>query len=188
MDSFNDYPVRLTIDYPERLEKISTFFRILYAIPVFIILSLISTFLFPAVAFIILFRRKYPKWWFDWNVAYTAFATRAKAYLFLLRDEYPSVDEEQGIHFEMDYPDVRNDLNRWKPLVKWFLVIPHIFILSFLTSIVYLFSIVAWFAILFTGKYPRELFNFTVGVMRWNLRVNGYAILLVTDKYPPFSF
>ncbi|MBI2955122.1 MAG: DUF4389 domain-containing protein [Chloroflexi bacterium] len=135
----------------------------------------------------LLFRKKYPRWWFDWNYALTAFGTRVIAYLLLLRDEYPSTDEEQAVHLDIRYPDAAAELNRWLPLVKWLLAIPHYVVLMFLFIAVIITAIVAWFAILITGRYPEALFNFVVGVMRWSLRVGAYAFLLVTDRYPPFS-
>ena len=138
------------------------------------------------VALMLLFRRKYPRWWFDWNRELSRFGARIGAFLLLLRDEYPSTDEEQAIHLEVDYPDAAQ-LNRWLPLVKWFLAIPHYIVLAFLAIGVVLAWIVSWFAILITGKQPRGLFDYTVGVARWGARVSGYAFLLVTDRYPPFS-
>jgi hypothetical protein len=135
----------------------------------------------------ILFRRKYPRWWFDWNLEFQRFSTRVIAYLLLLDDPWPSTDEDQAVHLELDYPDAREDLNRWLPLVKWLLVLPHVVVLAVLWFAVGLCVLAAWFAILFTGRYPRGLFNFVVGVMRWSLRVNAYALLLITDRYPPFS-
>ena len=143
--------------------------------------------LFAAPLLMILFRRKYPRWWFDWNVELIRFTSRVGAYGGLLTDRYPSTDEEQAIHVEIDYPDVERDLNRWLPLVKWLLAIPHVIVLVVLGVIAVLAVIAAWFAILFTGHYPRGLFDFVVGVNRWALRVEGYALLLVTDRYPPFS-
>lgn len=187
MDIINNYPVRLTIDYKDQLEKLSTFFRIFYSVPILIILSLISEFLFPATLLMILFRQKYPKWWFDWNLAYSRFSMRVTSYLLLLRDEYPSTDEEQAVHLDIDYPDAKKDLNRWMPLVKWFLAIPHYIILSFLYIAVFVCVVIAWFSILFTKRYPRGLFDFAAGVLTWSIRVRAYSILLVTDKYPPFS-
>jgi hypothetical protein len=135
----------------------------------------------------ILFRQKYPKWWFDWNLAVTRFGARVGTYLLLMTDVYPSTDEEQSVHLVINYPDVKKDLNRWMPLVKWFLAIPHYFVLFFLAIASFICIIVAWLAILFTGRYPRGIFDFVLGVYRWGLRVSAYAILLVTDKYPPFS-
>ena len=142
--------------------------------------------LFIPVLLMLLFRRKYPRWWFDWNLELLRFAFRVSAYFWLLRDEYPSTDEEQAIHLDIDYPDAQQDLNRWLPLVKWFLAIPHYIILIPLSIVALLCTIVAWFAILFTGRYPRDLFNLVVGVDRWWLRVSAYAFILVTDQYPPF--
>ena len=135
----------------------------------------------------VLFRQKYPRWWFDFNLELLKFEQRITVYLFLLRDEYPSTDEEQAVHLEIPYPDAPQDLNRWLPLVKWLLAIPHYIVLFFLAIIALLVVIIAWFAILFTGRYPVSLFNFEVGVLRWSIRVFAYAFALVTDRYPPFS-
>ena len=193
----NVYPVQLTVDYPDRpLNRLSTFFRPITMIPIVIVLSLLSAgasagfggTVVLATLVMILFRQKYPRWWFDWNLALLRFETRFGAYLFLLRDEYPSTDEEQAVHIEIAYPNARTELNRWLPLVKWFLAIPHYIVLVFLGLAVVVIVIIAWFAILFTGRYPRELFGFVVGTMRWATRVQAYALLLVTDRYPPFSF
>ncbi|MYB41371.1 MAG: DUF4389 domain-containing protein [Chloroflexi bacterium] len=136
----------------------------------------------------LLFRRKYPRWWFDWNLELTRFSNRVGAYFLLLREEYPSTDEEQAVHVEIDFPDAERDLNRWLPLVKWLLAIPHYIVLSVLGVVVLVITVIAWFAILFTGRYPQGMFNFVVGWSRWALRVSAYAFLLVTDRYPPFSF
>jgi hypothetical protein len=203
------YPVRLSIDYPEReLNRATTFFRIIVAIPIFIVLAAIGGgewttgwedgkeyvgyagsggILFFAPLLLILFRRKYPRWWFDWNLNLFRFTNRVFAYLALMDDRYPSTDEEQAVHIEIDYPDVERDLNRWLPLVKWLLAIPHFVVLFFLGIGVLFVVVFAWFAILFTGRYPRGLFDFVEGVFRWSARVEGYALLLVTDTYPPFS-
>lgn len=148
--------------------------------------SIAGVVLFLPTLLMILFRQKYPRWWFDWNLAFTKFSTRVGTYLALLRDEYPSTDEEQAVHFDMPYPDVKKDLNRWLPLFKWFFAIPHYIVLGFLGIAAAFCVFVSWFAIMFTGRYPRALFNFVVGFGRWGLRVAGYAFLLVTDRYPPF--
>ncbi len=134
----------------------------------------------------ILFRRKYPRWWFEWNLNLTKFCYRISSYMSLLSDVYPSTDEEQNVHVDLTYPDSQQ-LNRWLPLVKWFLAIPHYIVLFFLEIAAIVIVIIAWFAILFTGRFPRDMFNFVVDVYRWYLRVMAYAFLLVTDKYPPFS-
>ena len=182
------YPVQFDVDYPdEPLSRASTLFRMIYSIPIFIILSFASSgMLIAPLLLMILFKQKYPRWWFDWNLAMTRFSNRVGAYASLLRDEYPSTDEEQAVHLNMAYPDAAGQLNRWMPLIKWFLVTPHVIVLSFLGVASFIAIILAWFAILFTGRYPRGLFNFVVGVMRWSLRVEAYAILMVTDEYPPF--
>ena len=199
------YAVRFDVDYPDRtLNRLTTAFRIFVAIPILVVVATVSGgsigvgrnqggvamaggLLAIAPLLMILFRQKYPRWWFDWNVALLRFLNRIGAYLLLLRDEYPSTDDEQNVHLELDYPNVPTQLNRWLPLVKWLLAIPHFIVLIFLSLAAIVVAIVAWFAILFTGRYPRWAFDFVAGVMRWNNRVLGYAVLLVTDQYPPFS-
>lgn len=206
-EASNAYPATLSIDYPDRdLDRLTTLLRILTVIPIAVILALVSGgtnrsggddgasvqvatggLLFLPTVFMLLFRQKYPRWWFDWNLNLTRFGTRVLAYLALLRDEYPSTDEEQGVHLEFPYPDAKLQLSRWLPLVKWILAIPHYFVLIFLNIAALVAVVVAWFAILFTGRYPRPLFDFVVGVFRWSLRVSIYAFILTTDRYPPFS-
>ena len=190
------YPVTLTIDYPDRLlNRLTTFFRIFTLIPIAIILALVSGpgfgwdwlfaaggSLFLATLLIILFRQKYPKWWFDWNLAMVKFIARVFAYIDLLTDVYPSTDEEQSVNIEVPYPDVPKDLNRWLPLVKWFLAIPHYIVVACLAVAAIVCVVIAWFAILFTGRYPRGLFDFVVDVSRWGLKVAAYAFLLTTDQ------
>jgi hypothetical protein len=204
--SENEYPASLRIDYPEKLNRLTTFFRAITAIPIVVILSLVNSsnaswnatnstsfeytgigILFIPLVLMLLFRQKYPRWWFDWNLALYRFSTRVCAYLALLRDEYPSTDEEQAVHLDIAYPDAAKDLNQWLPLVKWLLAIPHYIVLAFLFIAVVVCVVIAWFAILFTGNYPRGLFDFVVGVLRWELRVVAYSVLLTTDTYPPFS-
>ena len=201
------YAASLSVDYPDReLNRLTSFFRLITVIPIAILLCLVSGavfsseddhgwvamfsaggVLFLATMLMLVFRQKYPRWWFDWNIALTRFGARVGAYLALLRDEYPSTDEDQAVHIAMPYPDAKKDLNRWLPLVKWLLAIPHYIILFFLGIAAIFVVIVAWFAILFTGRYPKGLFDFVVGVMRWSLRVSAYAALLTTDEYPPFT-
>lgn len=211
------YPARLEVDYPDKLDRLTTLLRFFWIIPVLIILGLISdagqtvtktvflneagqviettretaggliSGLSVATALMLLFTLTYPRWWFDFVRELTRFSARVGAYAALLTDQYPSVVEEQAVHLEIDYPNVENDLNRWMPLVKWFLALPHYIVLAFLSVGAVFVVIFAWFAILFTGKYPEGLFNYVVGVFRWWLRVEAYAFLLVTDEYPPFS-
>jgi hypothetical protein len=202
------YEARLTVEYPDRdMDRLSTALRLLYIIPIGIVLALLdgSTFgdtfaengfrfgatttgvLAVPVLLMILFRQKYPRWWFDFNVQLARFETRVLAYLALMSDVYPSTDEEQTIRLHVDYPNVEQDLNRWLPLVKWLLAIPHYIVLIFLCIAAVVAVIVAWFAVIFTGRYPRAIFDFVEGVLRWGLRVEAYAWLLVTDRYPPFS-
>jgi hypothetical protein len=208
--STSAYPARLDVDYSEDHNRLTTLFRLVLSIPIVIVISVltagatqrvyddsgdvtstssggIAAGLFLATLLMIVFRRRYPRWWFDFALELARFGARVAAYLALLTDKYPSTVEEQNVHLEIDYPDVGRDLNRWLPLVKWLLAIPHFLVLIVL-SVAALFAVViAWFTILITGRYPRGLFDFVVGVGRWWLRVQAYAILLVTDRYPPFS-
>jgi hypothetical protein len=196
------YPLSFDVPYPDRdLNRVSTGFRIFAVIPIAIVLVLLGGgagwgparygaaaggVLFIPVLLMILFREKYPRWWFDWNRELLRFSNRVGAYVLLLDDRYPSTDEQQYVRLELDYPNVAADLNRWLPLVKWFLAIPHYLVLILLDIVVFFAVIGAWFAILFTGRYPRAIFDFVVGVMRWHNRVLAYAFVLITDRYPPF--
>ncbi len=201
----DDYPVRFDVDYPEKLDQLTTAFRIVMIIPIAIVLATVSGAMFSETGegaqgggavggglliagplLMILFRQKYPRWWFDWNLALLRFTARVEAYFLLLTDTYPSTDEEQAVHLDIDYPDVERDLNRWLPLVKWLLAIPHVVVLVFLWLAALVSVFIAWFAILFTGRYPKGLFDFVVGVMRWTWRTVAYAMVLTTDRYPPF--
>ncbi|MDQ6789114.1 MAG: DUF4389 domain-containing protein [Candidatus Dormibacteraeota bacterium] len=199
--------MQFSVDYPARpLDRLTTAFRIFTVIPIAIVLATVagSTWqssgrsgsmvvmagagglLFLGPLLMILFRQKYPRWWFDWNRELLRFTNRVTAYFALMDDRYPSTDEEQSVHLDFPYPDVPRELNRWLPLVKWFLAIPHYLVLFFLGIAAFVAVVVAWFAILFTGRYPRGLFDFVEGVIRWSNRVTGYALILVTDRYPPF--
>jgi hypothetical protein len=205
----DDHPVRFSVEYPDRsLNRLSTAFRIIIVIPIAIVLGTIEGYtgsygagaresttiaiggtglLFLPPLLMIVFREKYPRWWYDWNLELLRFTNRVGTYVALMSDRYPSTDEQQWVRLELPYPDARRDLNRWLPLVKWFLAIPHYIVLFFLYVAVVVVVIVAWFAILFTGRYPRGIFDFVEGVIRWHNRVAGYAFILVTDRYPPFS-
>ena len=198
------YPARLDVDYPEeRLDRVRTAFRIVLLIPIVILAGLVSGgfvnadtgdwawlggggALFLPTLLMLLFRRKYPRWWFDWHLELWRFSNRVGAYVLLLRDEYPSTDETQAVHLDVDYPDAEADLNRFLPIVKWLLAIPHYIALAVLWVVAIVVTVLAWFAILITGRYPRPMFNFVVGVARWSLRVEAYMWLLTTDRYPPF--
>jgi hypothetical protein len=204
------YPARLDVDYPPVHNRVTTAFRLILVIPVAIVYGVLTAGatrtvtsgngqtvtttsggivagLFVATLLMILFRQRYPRWWFDFARELTRFSTRVGAYVVLLTNDYPSTVEEQHVHLELDYPDVERDLNRWLPLVKWLLAIPHYVVLLFLSVGAFVAVVIAWFAILFTGHYPRALFDYVVGVGRWALRVEAYAFLLLTDRYPPFS-
>ena len=201
------YPVSFDVEYPtDKRNRVTVFFRSILAIPVIVLLEMfinssstysgdtgtqaavtVGGFLFLPTLLLLLFRHRYPRWWFDFNVNLLAFTMRVMMYVYLLRDEYPSTEDRQALDLMIVYPDAKQDLSRGMPLVKWFLAIPHYFIIFFLGIAVLAVTLIAWFAILFTGRYPRGLFEFTVGTLRWTTRVSAYAILLTTDRYPPFS-
>ncbi len=200
------YPVQFSVAYPDReLNRLTSFFRLIVAIPILIVLAALgneyggswshdwslaaggSGLLFFPPLLMIVFRQKYPRWWYDWNLELMRFSNRVGVYLGLMDDQYPSTDEQQSVKLDFPYPDARNGLNRWLPLVKWLLAIPHYVILLFLGLAAIVAVVVAWFAILFTGRYPRGLFDFVEGVLRWWNRVIGYSFILITDEYPPFS-
>jgi hypothetical protein len=215
MSSSTTYPATLEIDYQDKLSRVTTFFRIILIIPILIVLGLLTSgadgvggtiqiagetvstgtnaglgiigSLFLVTLLLMLFRHKYPKWWFDFNVALHRFAWRITSYFLVITDRYPSTDEDQNVHLDVPYPDAKNELNRFLPLVKWLLAIPHYIVLFFLYIAAFIVLIIGWFAVLITGRYPRGLFDFQVGVLRWSWRVQAYAIVLATDKYPPFS-
>jgi hypothetical protein len=204
-------PVRFSVAYPDReLNRLTSALRIFTVIPIAIVLGTIggisassgqsssspeaativiggTGLLFVPTLLMIVFRQKYPRWWFDWNLELLRFTNRVGIYLALMDDRYPSTDEQQSVTLNIDYPDARHGLNRWMPLVKWLLAIPHYVVLFFLSIGAVLAVIGAWFAILFTGRYPRGLFEFVDGVIGWHNRVAGYAAILVTDAYPPFA-
>jgi hypothetical protein len=202
------HPIRFSVDYPDReLNRLTTAFRIFTVIPIAIVLASIGGYsgaadfgdarsttiavggtglLFIPPLLMILFREKYPRWWYDWNLQLLRFSNRVGVYVALMDDRYPSTDSEQAVHLDFAYPDVKEDLNRWLPLVKWLLAIPHYVALFFLYIGLVITVIAAWFVILFTGRYPRGMFDYAEGVIRWHNRVVGYAFILVTDEYPPF--
>src|SRR4051794_24628574 len=202
-----DFPLSFDVEYPDRpLDRLTSALRIFTVIPIGIVLGTLGTvsfststgddyrgaaasgggLLFLPPLLMILFRQKYPRWWFDWNRELLRSSNRVGAYAVLLNDTYPATDEEQYVRLEVEYPDAQNDLNRWLPLVKWLLAIPHFIVLFFLYIGAFFAVIGAWFAILFTGRYPRGIFDYVVGVGRWTNRVTAYALILVTDRYPPF--
>ena len=204
------YPARFEVAYSDSYNRLTTAFRIILVIPIVILVGVLTSGLpqfvetssgewgatsgggiagglFVATLLMILFRRRYPRWWFDFGVELSRFTARIGAYVVLVTDKYPSTVDEQDVRLEYDYPDAERDLNRWLPLVKWFLLIPHYIVLFFLSIGAFVCIVIAWFAILFTGRYPRGLFDFVVGVGRWSVRINAYGFLLITDRYPPFS-
>ena len=199
------HPIRFDVDYPARpLDRLTTGLRAIWALPIVAVLVAVSGgvwqwsndsrssvaaaggLLFFGPLLMIVFRRTYPRWWFDFNLELQRFSNRVCAYLALLDDRYPSTTETGSVHLDWAYPDAERDLNRWLPLVKWLLAVPHYVALVVLNAVAGIAVVIAWFAILVTGRYPRSLFDFVVGVLRWNNRVIGYACTLVTDQYPPF--
>jgi hypothetical protein len=203
------YPVQFSVDYPDRpLNRLTSALRIFTIIPIAIVIGMLEhanasyrsgggrgtwvmvgtaggAVILPVVL-MLLFRRKYPRWWFDWNLELARFGNRVVVYGLLMDDTYPSTDDHQSVRLE--YPEVSGaELNRGLPLVKWLLAIPHYIVLIFLWLATIFVVIYVWFAILFTGRYPRGAFGFVEGVLRWGNRVSGYAFALVTDVYPPFS-
>ena len=199
------YPVRYDVEYPDReLNRLTSFFRFFTTIPIWIVIATVSAssaggasnqtryaigaggLLFAGPLLMILFRKKYPRWWFDWNVELARFQARVGTYFALMSDVYPATDEHQYVRLEIDYPDVERDLGRGMPIVKWLLAIPHYIVLIFLYIAAAVCIIGAWFAVVFTGRSPCGLFDFLVGVGLWHWRVVGYPFLLVTDAYPPF--
>ena len=200
-------PIEFDVEFPDRQrDRLSTVLRPLMVIPVLVVLAALGGpalggarggggLFFSGLAsglvvipplLTIVFREKYPRWWFDFNLAFLRFDNRVIGYLLLTCDEYPSTDDEQSVHLNVPYPDVASDLNRWMPLIKWFLAIPHYLALLVLDLGVVIATIAAWVAIVVTGRHPRRLFDYTVGVMRWHNRVVCYAFALATDDYPPF--
>jgi Domain of unknown function (DUF4389) len=200
------YPVRFSVDYPDRsLDRLTSALRVFTIIPIAIVLASIGGYgdytgggggravaiggtglLFIPPLLMIVFRQKYPRWWFDWNLQMLRFTNRVGVYFALMDDRYPATDEQQAVRLDFGYPDAREGLNRWLPLVKWLLAIPHYIVLLFLYLGAFFAVIAAWLAILFTGRYPRGIFDYVEGVIRWHNRVVGYAFVLVTDEYPPF--
>src|SRR4051812_16516677 len=199
-------PLAFDVESPDRqLNRLTSAFRVFTVIPIMIVLASIggstevatrahttsvavggSGLLVLPPLLMILFRQKYPRWWYDFNLELLRFQNRVGVYFALMDDRYPSTDERQGVRLDVPYPDATR-LNRWLPLVKWLLAIPHYIVLFFLYLGALFAVIAAWFAILFTGRFPRGLFDYLVGVGRWTNRVVAYSVILVTDAYPPFS-
>jgi hypothetical protein len=174
------------VDRPDHpLDRVTTALRMFTVIPIAIVLATIQGMLVLPALLMLVFREKYPRWWYDFNLELMRFSARVGAYAALLTDVYPSTDEEQAVHLELPEPEPAR-LNRWLPLVKWLLVIPHLIVLAFLWLGAVVAVVASWFAILFTGRYPDALFDYVVGVGRWSVRVVAYAFALVTDEYPPF--
>lgn len=183
------YPLRFDVEYPERLSRLLILVKWLLAIPHLLILYVLSALvniILLIAFFAILFTKRFPKGLFDLVVNVYRWQANVNSYVGLLRDEYPPFSWEPGkypVTYEVDYPE---ELGRWKPLVKWLLAIPHYIVLMLIYIVALVVWIIAFFAILFTGRFPRGMFDFIVGVMRWGYRVNVYVYFL-RDEYPPFS-
>jgi hypothetical protein len=177
------------VAYPPRLSRGLIFVKWLLAIPHYVVLYLygVAVGVITFVAwFAILFTGRYPRAMFEFTEGYLRWNANVFGYVYLLRDEYPPFSDRDGVYpvrFAIEYP---NRLSRWKIFLKWLFVIPHVVVLFFLWVAAAACTVIAWFAILFTGRYPRGLFGFVVGVYRWSARVNTYLYLL-TDHYPPFT-
>jgi hypothetical protein len=197
------YPLTFSVDYPDRsLNRISTALRIFTIIPIAILAATVEGgrfganvggagaryagggigALFIPVLLTLVFRKKYPRWWYDWNLQLARFTNRIAVYLALMDDHYPSTDEQQAVHLAFPYPDAERDLSRGLPLVKWLLAIPHYIALIFLTIGALLAAIFAWFAIVLTGRYPRSVFEYIEGVIRWHNPRRG--LRLSSDHRP----
>ena len=186
-----EYPVRFDVEYPERLSRWKIFVKWLLAIPHLIIvylLQIVASVMVFIAFFAILFTKKWPRGMFDFMVQIQRWTANMAAYaLLLLRDEYPPFSGDAGeypVTLEVDYDA---NLSRWQIFLKWLFVIPHLVVLLFVLLAAYVVVFIAFFAILFTGRYPRGMFDFVVGAGRWVMRVNAYAQWLMTDRYPPFS-
>ena len=197
------YPLTFDVAYPDRpLNRLTSALRLFMAIPILAVLTAIggitvasgdtktvvasgSALLVIPPLLMIVFRGRYPRWWYDFNVEMLRFQNRVGVYLALMDDRYPSTDERQSVRLDLPYPDATR-LKRWPPLVKWLLAIPHYVVLFFLYVGAVLAIIAAWFAILVTGRFPRGIFDYLVGVGRWTNRVTAYAFIMLTDAYPPF--
>jgi Domain of unknown function (DUF4389) len=187
----SDYPVTFDIEYPERLSRWKIFVKWLLAIPHFIIvylLVLVAGVLEFIAFFAVLFTKKWPRGLFDFTVQIYRWTANVYAYAVTLqRDEYPPFSGDAGqypLTFDVEYDD---NLSRWQIFVKWLLAIPHYIVLLFLGLAASVVVFIAFFAILFTGRYPRGMFDFVTGVARWWFRVQAYAFWFMTDRYPPFS-
>ena len=197
------YPLTFDVAYPDRpLNRLTTALRLFMAVPILVVLTAIGGFtvastgadtttvvasgsalLFLPPLLMVVFRGRYPRWWYEFNVELLRFQNRVGVYLALMDDRYPSAEEQQSVRLDVPYP---TGLNRLLPLVKWLLAIPHYVVLAVLYVGALVAIVAAWFAVLVTGRFPHGLFDYLVGVGRWTNRVTAYAFLLVTDEYPPF--
>ena len=195
----NQIETAITVQLDNRDRK-SVLLRIFLVVPMAIFISaftawsgsteastFLSGLLFLPVLLALVFRGIYPSYILDFNRSLLALSTRVTAYILLLNDKYPSIEESEDV--KITFPDVEGGakLNRYMPLVKWLLAVP-----LYIVGVVYAFYglavlIFTWFTILFTGKMPAFSGEVLLGVTQYWNRVYGYAFLLVTDEYPSFS-
>ncbi len=183
------YPVRLEIDYPDRLSRLLIFVKWLLAIPHLVALWLLGivSYVILIVSFLaVLFTGRYPEGMFSFLVGFERWRSRVAAYLFLQTDRYPPFtledDPSYPVRLQVDYPP---RIARWRPLVHWLLAIPADLALIVIAIVAWFASIFAWFAILITGRYPQGLFDAVTISLRWSSRVTLYT-WWATEAYPPF--
>ena len=183
------YPLAFDVEYPEKLSRLLIFAKWLLAVPHWIILyalMAVAQAITVVAWFAILFTGRYPKGLFVFVVGIYRWYYNVIAYAALLRDDYPPFSLSAGqypLTFHVEYP---KRLSRLLIFFKWLLIIPHLIVLVLLGIVYWITLVIAWFAILFTGRYPKGLFNFGVGLFRWGARINAYYMLM-RDDYPPFS-
>jgi hypothetical protein len=183
------YPLVFDVEYPEKLSRWLIFVKGLLAVPHWIILYAllaVAQVITVIAWFAILFTGRYPKGMFVFVVGIYRWYYNVIAYAALLRDDYPPFSLSAGqypLTFDVEYPE---RLSRLLIFFKWLLIIPHLIVLVLLGIVYWITLVIAWFAILFTGRYPRGLFNYAVGLLRWGARINAYYMLM-RDDYPPFS-
>jgi hypothetical protein len=197
----NQIETQIDVTLTER-NRVTALFRIILVVPMAIFLaaftpsvadlesgdlnSLYAGFFALPVGLAIVFRQVYPSYLLAFNEALLSLQTRVNAYVVLLTDEYPSIEENDVV--SVTFPEVdAKALNRWLPLIKWLLAIP-----LYLVGIVYIvyaafLTLFAWISILFSGNFPEFCAEGIVGVIAYWNRVVGYALILVTDEYPTFS-
>ena len=187
-ESMSDYPVTFDVAYPEAPSRWLILVRWLLALPHLVVLNILFL-LVAAVTFLatftILFARTYPDALYRFSVGVMRWNLNVNAYILFL-DRYPPFSFGEGAYEPVTFTVEKPLFNRWLVLVKWLLLIPHMIVLALLSIIAVVAFLLLALGVLAMGRYPRALFDFLVGVGRWEARVNAYAMFLV-DRYPPFS-